>query len=186
MGWQEQRAACGSSCHDLSIAVTVVFAWRRALGGPGLGCVPRAGAKEGDAVPCLSVPTLRRCADRSSEGLARGVSSVSRCVDLARWCVGLICRRGCRTTQGQQELFACVSTISGLGRVMDRLRCQASACCGRSPGGAAVEQRDPGGVAAEDEVEFVDQVCGLLRVWVVGDAHCGEVRGDAAEQVVLA
>jgi hypothetical protein len=69
---------------------------------------------------------------------------------------------------------------------MDGLRCRAPAWCARSPGGAAVEQSDPGGVAAEDESEFVDQPCGLLRAQVVCDAHGGEVCGDAAEQVVLA
>nr|WP_246019055.1 hypothetical protein [Saccharothrix australiensis] len=69
---------------------------------------------------------------------------------------------------------------------MDGLLCQVPAWCARLPAVPAVEQSDPGDVAAEDEVEFVDQVCSLLRAGVVGDAHGGEVFGDAAEQVVLA
>nr|WP_248782468.1 hypothetical protein [Saccharothrix syringae] len=83
-------------------------------------------------------------------------------------------------------MFACFSTMFGPGPAMDGLGCQVPAWCARSPGGAAVEQSDPGGVAAEDESEFVDQTCGLVQVWVVGDARGGEVCGDAGEQLVLA
>lgn len=69
---------------------------------------------------------------------------------------------------------------------MEGLWVQALAWCARLLGVAAVEECDAGGAAAEGESEFVDQVCCLVRVWVVGDAHCGEVCGDATEEVVLA
>ncbi|MEU5695441.1 hypothetical protein [Actinosynnema sp. NPDC020468] len=45
---------------------------------------------------------------------------------------------------------------------------------------------DSGVVAAEDQVEFGDQSCGLRVVGVDGDSGGGEVRGDAAEEMVFA
>ncbi|KOX34379.1 hypothetical protein ADK67_03625 [Saccharothrix sp. NRRL B-16348] len=127
MRGQEQWAAPSSS-HDLSTAVTAVLARQRVLSSPGPRCVPRTGGAEGDVEPGLLAPTLGRCqADRSLERLARGASSVSQCIDLARWCIGLIRLRGRRAAHGQQELFACLSTIFGSGPAIDTLRCQTTA-----------------------------------------------------------
>ncbi|WP_158854849.1 hypothetical protein [Saccharothrix deserti] len=55
---QEQWAASGSSCQDLSTAVVVGFVRRWVFVSPGQGCVPRTGGAEGDVEPGLPVPPL--------------------------------------------------------------------------------------------------------------------------------